>query len=286
MMQTVKYTLPAAPMDMGGLEVRQALPTAKIAQIDPYLLLHHSTIPVSPHSHPLHAGVSPHPHRGFSAVTIVISGEIHHRDSLGNSSVIGPGGFQWLHAGRGIVHSERPSAALAEKGGAVEVLQIWVNSPANRKMAPAAYWAAQKNELPKMPLADGAELHLINGVYGDLSSRRAPGEVNMFRVYTQAKTPFEVALNPEFAHAIYVIEGTGVLEGHGLVEPKHMYALHEGLSQMRFMSESPMDLMVLSGQPLQEPLASYGPFVMNTQTQIMEAMRDYQMGKMGMLIEE
>lgn len=285
-MQTVKYTLPAIEMDMGGLDVKQALPTNIVPHLDPYLLLHHSTIPVTAHSHPLQAGVPPHPHRGFSAVTIVISGEIHHRDSLGNSSVIGPGGFQWLHAGRGVVHSERPSAVLAENGGAVEVLQIWVNSPSAKKMDQAAYWAGSVDELPKVNLGQGATLHLINGAYENLASLRAPGEVDVFRVYAKQETPFEVNLRPDFTHSIYVIEGSGQLEGYGLVEAQHMYALNESLTKMRLKSSTPMDVMVLSGKPLKEPLASYGPFVMNNQTQIMEAMRDYQMGKMGVLIEE
>jgi redox-sensitive bicupin YhaK (pirin superfamily) len=291
---TVKYTLPAFDVDMGGLAVKQALPTQKVDQIDPFLLLHHTQVPVAAGTHPLAAGVPPHPHRGFSAVTVVIGGEVHHRDSLGNSSIIGPGGIQWVQAGRGIVHSERPSAALARAGGSMDVIQLWVNSPSAAKMAPAAYHARTKEELRKVALAEGAVMHLIAGTYEDanaglpLAALAPPHGDSLFlaRMYAEAGAAFVVKRKPGHHTAAYLISGKGHLKGHGLLEAHHLYVFEQGHGPLDFEASEHMDILWLSGEPIKEPVASYGPFVMNTQTEIMQALRDHQMGKMGVLIEE
>ena len=119
---------------MGGIPVLQPLPTTSVERIDPFLLLHHHAGMVEPGNHPRMVGVGPHPHRGFSPVTFIFKGDVHHRDSRGNSSIVKAGGVQWMNAGMGIIHSERPSKEFAEKGGEQEIIQLWINTPAAQKM--------------------------------------------------------------------------------------------------------------------------------------------------------
>lgn len=287
MKSTIIRTLPAADVEMGGLDVKQALPAHGAEQIDPFLLLHHTRVPVEAGTGALHAGVPPHPHRGFSAVTVVIGGEVHHRDSLGNSSVIGPGGIQWVSAGRGIVHSERPSAKLASAGGAMDVIQLWVNSPADKKMVPASYHAATREDLPEVKLAEGAVLHLIAGEYNG-SKAKIPtlSPMDLGRVYAEKGARFELAFREGYNAALYLISGKGKAAGHGMIEAHHLYEFEKGSEGVSVVAEEDMDILMITGAPLNEPLATYGPFVMNNQTQIMEALRDHQAGKMGVLIEE
>ena len=136
MLKTVKYLLSAVEIDMGGFAIKQAFPTNKIQQIDPFLLLHHGKLKYSDSKLAKHQGVGPHPHRGFSPVTFVIEGEVHHRDSRGNNQIAKKGEVQWMHAGAGIIHSERPSQALVEATQIQEIVQLWINSPADKKMTP------------------------------------------------------------------------------------------------------------------------------------------------------
>ena len=128
--RTVSRILYAQPVDMGGLPIRQPLPTQRVEQIDPFLLLHHADVKVPTHLEPDHAGVGPHPHRGFSPVTFIFKGGVHHRDSRGNDSVIYAGGAQWMNAGMGVIHSERPPHDIHEIGGKQEIIQLWINTPA------------------------------------------------------------------------------------------------------------------------------------------------------------
>lgn len=287
MNQVVEKTVAAVQMDMGGFPIHQALPAGGLDHIDPFLLLHHGKIDVKAGSAALHSGVGPHPHRGFSAVSILVGGEVHHRDSLGNSSVVGAGGVQWVQSGRGIVHSERPSEELAVKGGSMELIQLWINTPASQKMAPAAYFAVKANEIKKVSLAEDAEMHLISGEYAGESGNIPPqSPLLLSRIRAGKGASFSLSLNNSFSTALYLISGSARLKGHGMLEAKHLYALREGIDAIELADIENLDLLLMSGKALDEPLATYGPFVMNNQTQIMEAMRDYQMGKMGVLIEE
>ncbi|MDX5435758.1 MAG: pirin family protein, partial [Pontibacter sp.] len=168
--RTVKRLLFADTVDMGGMPVRQPFPTQQVDQIDPFLLLHHhvSRMPegVVPHK----TGVGPHPHRGFSPVTFVYKGGVHHRDSRGNNSVVYEGGTQWMNAGRGIVHSERPPKDIMDHGGVQEIIQLWVNTPAAHKMDQPQYIPLQAEETPKVE--EGGVT--IQVVAGDFKSLRGP----------------------------------------------------------------------------------------------------------------
>jgi quercetin 2,3-dioxygenase len=153
--RTVSHLLYAHPMDMGGLPIRQPLPTQNVQQVDPFLLLHHASIKVPTHTVPAKAGVSPHPHRGFSPVTFVFQGGVHHRDSRGNDNVVYAGGAQWMNAGMGIIHSERPPHDIHEVGGKQEIIQLWINTPAKNKFDQPSYFPLQASEVPSTVSADG-----------------------------------------------------------------------------------------------------------------------------------
>jgi redox-sensitive bicupin YhaK (pirin superfamily) len=170
--RTVEHLLYAEKIDMGGMPVRQAFPTGNVEQIDPFLLLHHADIKVPKHINPDHGGVGPHPHRGFSPVTFIFQGGVHHRDSRGNDSVVYAGGAQWMNAGMGVMHSERPPQDIHALGGRQEIIQLWINTPGKHKMEQPAYFPVQANETGKFISEDGKTK--INVVSGEVLGVKGP----------------------------------------------------------------------------------------------------------------
>lgn len=286
--RTVARLLYAEQVDMGGFPVRQPLPTTQVEQIDPFLLLHHADIKVPEHIKPGHGGVGPHPHRGFSPVTFIFKGGVHHRDSRGNDSMIYEGGAQWMNAGMGIIHSERPPADIQKWGGRQEIIQLWINTPARMKMQQPAYFPVDAGNVPSTTSADG--LTTLNVFSGELSGIKGPvhpaTEVNAGTVYFRKGGKLTVQL-PEHHHAmIYLLDGQLSLDGFGLVDGYHLVQLNNDGEGIAAEAKEDTRALLVSGAPLGEEVVSFGPFVMNNQTQILEAMRDYRMGKMGVLIED
>ncbi len=278
----VKQILYGHMVDMGGIPVRQPLPTNSIEQIDPFLLLHHHTGNFKENTDPKNVGVGPHPHRGFSPVTFIYRGDVHHRDSRNNSSVVKAGGVQWMNAGMGIIHSERPSKELTEKGGTQEIIQLWINTPQSEKMNQPEYQAYQKEDLPKL----SNELSVVAGKQETITGP-AKSEMPIVALMGIVNTGEKVTINAPFKHSmLYVLNKSVRIVDHGLVEQHNLVVFEEDTNVVELEAESDVKILFLSADPLNEPLATYGPFVMNTQSEIMEAMRDYQMGKMGVLIEE
>ena len=287
-LKQVKYLLPATEIDMGGFPVKQALPTQKVQQWDPYLLLHHAKVKFSNNRLAKHQGVGPHPHRGFSPVTFVIEGEVHHRDSWGNNQIAKKGEVQWMHAGAGIVHSERPSEALIEKEGSQEIVQLWINSPAAKKMIPPTYSYVPDKVMTLFFSADKKITNkLIAGNYGKFSGKVIP-QSELLVIWGKGEQGGRQQLNvPKgFSSMLYLIKGDITLKGYGLVEKEHLAIFdHDGeVIDMSFRTKG--QFLLLCGKPIDEVVTQSGPYVMNTQTEILQAMRDYQMGKFGVLIEE
>lgn len=287
-MNPVYRTLYAEMVDIGGFPVRQPLPTRNVEQFDPFLLLHHHVGDLPPHSDYKNAGVGPHPHRGFSPVTFIFQGSIHHRDSRGNSSIVDAGGVQWMNAGMGIIHSERPSKQFVETGGTQEIVQLWINTPAAKKMDPPTYQAFQKNELVHIsPDHGNGQIALVSG---NLNGMKGPVNTTlpivsaMVSLEKESGHRFEIA--PGQRGMLYLLEGTLQLEGYGRVDNNHLVLLEDDLDAIVIKALDSTRLLFLSGKPIGEPVATFGPYVMNNQSEILEAMRDYQMGKMGILIEE
>lgn len=275
-------------MDMGGFPVRQPFPTRQVDMIDPFLLLHHARVKPLENRGADMQGVGPHPHRGFSPVTFIFRGGVHHRDSRGNDSTIYAGGTQWMNAGMGIIHSERPPQDLVDEHGEQEIIQLWINTPAKYKMSQPAYYPLTAEDTPKVTSEDAkVKIGVVSGEFKDIKGP-VPSLSPVLALRIEAHTGGEYYFPlPENHNAfLYLLEGKLNIDKYGIVEDKHAVVFRkdgEGIG-IKFLEDS--KAILLTGEPLNEPVVSHGPFVMNTQTEILQAMRDYQMGKMGILIEE
>ncbi|MCR9253862.1 MAG: pirin family protein [bacterium] len=287
-MSTVDKTLYAHKVDMGGTKVRQPIPTNNVDQVDPFILLHHHAGIVKPDTNPKTSGVGPHPHRGFSPVTFIYKGSTHHRDSRGNDSVVHEGGAQWMNAGMGIIHSERPSKEMAQNGGETEIIQLWVNTPKAHKMDQPDYQAIEKEDAPVLNALEGdGNLSIISGEIAGLQGP-VKSKLPITSAMGDLKAGSMFSLDVPVGHnaMIYLLDGSLKVDGHGLVDALNLVTFKKGSDKISFTAVEDTRILYLTGKPIEEPIESYGPFVMNNQTEIMEAMRDYQMGKMGVLIEE
>lgn len=285
--RTVSHLLFADQFDMGGIPIRQPFPTNNVQQIDPFLLLHHADVKVAADVEPDDAGVGPHPHRGFSPVTFIFKGGVHHRDSRGNDSVIYAGGAQWMNAGMGVIHSERPPHNIHEVGGRQEIIQLWINTPAAHKMDQPAYFPLSAEEVPTS-VRDNGKVQIkvfsgeVAGLKGPIPSHT---EVNAATLELKKGGKVAIGLPADHNAVIYLLDGKLTVDGYGLVEGLHAVLFKKDGEGVGFEAHEDTRVLLLSGKPLDEKVVSHGPFVMNNQTQILEAMRDYQMGKMGVLIE-
>lgn len=284
----VKYVLPAELVDMGGFPVKQPLPTGRVDQVDPFLLLHHATAKIHNDRPGRVQGIGPHPHKGFSPVTFVVEGEVHHRDSRGHNQIAKAGEVQWMHSGAGIVHSERPSEALAAAGGKQEIVQLWINSPAESKTNEPVYVHLLSKNMPRFTSPDGkVNTKLIAGNY-EGKQGKAPNQSPLLIMWSKAETngKVEFEIPEDFDTSVYLIKGELKLTGYGPVDAEDLVIFKREGNSISFEAKEDSQFLLLAGKPIGEEVVQHGPFVMNTQTEIMEAMRDYQMGKMGILIED
>jgi len=286
--RTVKTILYANMMDMGGFPVRQAFPSSKAEAIGPFLLLHHANIKVPSHIPVLKAGVGPHPHRGFSPVTFIYKGGVHHRDSRGNNHVVYAGGIQWMNAGMGVIHSERPPQDIHELGGVQELIQLWVNTPAKHKMDEPVYMPLTKEEMQTIHSNDG--LVSIAVASGSLHQTQSPivthSPVNTYMVHMQKGGKYIFPIKQSHEVFVYALHGKILVNQKDEIQANYVAVFDNDGLEIEIEALEETELLIGTGEPLNETVASHGPFVMNTQTEIMEAFRDYQMGKMGILIEE
>lgn len=286
--RTVKSVLFAHEYPMGKLRVKQPFPSVKVDYPDPFLLLHHAKMKIDPEKNLADEGVGPHPHRGFSPVTFIFKGGVHHRDSRGNNSVIYEGGVQWMNAGMGIIHSERPPADIFEHGGEQEIIQMWVNSPASAKMKEPEYHPLSAEATPvwKNPEGD-SKVHVVTGnVLGLKGPVPTPTEVDSATIRLVEGEEISIPIQSGHMAFIYLLDGEIHIAGYGLVEKENAVLFNDDGDQITLKANATTRMLFMSGKPLNEPMQSHGPFVMNTQSELLVAMRDYQMGKMGILIEE
>lgn len=286
--RSLKRILPAFKVNMGGIILDQALPQQGTDQIDPFLLVHHLEHKYPPGTRQEDVGVPPHPHRGFAPVSFVFKGGVHHRDSTDVSSVIYEGGTQWMHAGKGIVHSERPAKEVAEKGETWELIQFWINAPSAYKMNEPFYHALPKEETPTACVDDGkVEVGVVAGDFYDTK-----GPVTTYQGLQALRFTFdedgevEVPVPQSYNAFVYLLDGNLLLNGQINLASKDLAWLENDGDTITLKAKENTRAILLAGEPIGEKLATYGPFVMNTQAEIMQAMRDYQMGKMGTLNEK
>lgn len=250
--------------------------------LSPFLLLDYAgPADFTPAKQP--RGVGQHPHRGFETVTIVYKGEVEHRDSSGGGGVIGPGDVQWMTAGAGIVHEEFHSPAFTRKGGTLEMAQLWVNLPAKDKMAKPGYQGILDRDIPSVTLpGDAGRVRVIAGRFqGQAGPAHTFSALDVWDVRLNAERRVTLSVPAGRSLAVVVLRGTVQLNDVQLLREAQMAVLEREGQDFSLEANNDAVLLVLSGEPLDEPIVGYGPFVMNTQKQIGEAIDDFNSGRFG-----
>ena len=251
-------------------------------QLSPFLLLDHAgPAEFAPAAAP--RGVGQHPHRGFETVTIVYDGEVAHRDSTGAGGVIGPGDVQWMTAASGIIHEEFHSEEFTRKGGRLEMVQLWVNLPAADKMAAPGYQNITNADIPVVELPDGAGK--VRVIAGDYASAHGPARtftpINVWDVRLERDATTTLDFADGHTAAMVVLHGTVMANDGQLVREGQMAVFDRAAGQVALEANGQATVLVLSGEPIDEPIAGYGPFVMNTQEEIRQAIDDFNSGRFG-----
>ena len=271
-----------------GFPVRRPFPGLDRGVADPFLLLDQmGEVQYAPGEA---KGAPDHPHRGFETVTYMIDGEFVHRDSTGGGGVIANGSTQWMTAGAGIVHSEMPPEALIRSGGLFHGIQLWVNLPASEKWTPARYQDIAASSVKLVRSADGGAL--VRVIAGEIGGHAGPGATHTPIAYAHATLAagarLDVPWREDFNALVYALSGLGRVGTAGLAIESGQLAVFGPGASLRIEalpgqdSRTPsLDVLILGGRPIGEPVVQYGPFVMNTREEILQAVADYQSGRMG-----
>jgi hypothetical protein len=273
-------------LEGGGFLVRRPFPKASFSEFDPFLLLDEmGPMEVAPGEA---KGAPDHPHRGFETVTYLLSGEMEHKDSQGHAGRLRPGDVQWMTAGAGVVHSEMPSREFARDGGRMHGFQLWVNLPQRDKMTPPRYQEIPGSKIPKATSADG--LVMVTVIAGEAMGEKAVIETRTPIIYLHYRIePGGAATQqvPRTYNAFaYVVESEGLFgaEGERAGDGQMVLFAQDG-DEVRIENpadaKATLEVLLIAGVPLNEPVARYGPFVMNTQAEIRQAIEDYRLGRMG-----
>jgi redox-sensitive bicupin YhaK (pirin superfamily) len=266
-----------------GFPVRSLFSYNQGSDFDPFLLLDYAE-PYEFAPSQAVRGVGEHPHRGFETVTIVYQGELEHRDSSGSHGSIGPGDVQWMTAASGVVHEEYHSEQFSRSGGMFQVAQLWVNLPAKDKMSPPRYQAITDADIPQAELPSGAGTARV--IAGELHGVRGPAKtftpVNVWDVQLNVQAAVELSV-PEGHTAIAVVQSGSVTVSDQPVNSVALVLFDRDGDRLQLQAQSDSRLLILTGQPIGEPVVGQGPFVMNTRDEIRQAIVDYQAGRMGRL---
>lgn len=271
-----------------GFPVRRAFPTQMIEDVDPFLLLDHmGPLDVEPGEA---KGAPDHPHRGFETVTYMLEGSFEHKDSTGRHGRLYPGDVQWMTAGAGVVHSEMPSRELAEKGGRMSGLQLWVNLPRADKMIAPRYQEIPKAEIPEFEADDGS--YKVRIIAGEADGKNAVIDTRtpiQYLHYTlKPGASAKNVLTADYNGLLYVLSGEGIVGSNEAAVGESQIAVFaadgdEVSFRVRDDAGEEFSFVLIAGKPLGEPVARYGPFVMNTREEIVQAIRDFEAGRMGVI---
>jgi len=285
----IKAILPPPHFHMVGDGFRvhnffPSYPDIGLTGMSPFFLLDYgSKWQVPPSDTP--RGVGVHPHRGFETVTIAYHGKVAHHDSAGNSGVIAEGDVQWMTAGAGVLHKEYHEEEFSRKGGILQMVQLWVNLPAKNKMTPAKYQAITNKEMIRIPFDDGnSTLELIAGEYNGMkgpASTFSPVFVFNAKLFNGSKSCFSFKKN--YNTGMLVIEGEIKINNQEIAKENHFVLFGHKGEDILIEAIERSTVLILSGEPINEPIASSGPFVMNTQDEIRQAYNDFNTGKFGYL---
>jgi redox-sensitive bicupin YhaK (pirin superfamily) len=251
------------------------------AELTPFLLLDHAG-PTDFSPSDKQRGVEWHPHRGFETVSIAYEGAVDHEDSAGNSGSIGPGDVQWMTAGAGVLHKELHGREFARSGGRFEMLQLWVNLPANLKMTAPRYQTLLASQIPTVSLPDGAGEARV--IAGEFNGSKGPAQtftpINLLDVRLNAGQRVTLNLHDGYTAALFVIKGAVSVNGEDAGAGELVIFQREG-DEAVIEAQSDAVIFVMNGEPIDEPIAGYGPFVMNTRQQIEQAFVDMREGRLG-----
>lgn len=280
------YTRPARPGMVGdGFRVFNYFPNGGISQqrISPFLMMDFNAEYDFGKSDKIR-GVDVHPHKGFETVTIAYKGSVAHHDSTGNSGVINPGDVQWMTAGAGVLHKEYHEQEFSRRGGPFEMVQLWVNLPAKDKLTPANYQAITNAQMGKVTLPDNAGL--INVIAGDFNGNKGPATtftpVNMFDIRLNVGGEVSTKIPADHNTVILVVEGAITVNGEE-ADLHDLVLFKNGGEEITIKATENSVLLLLSGEPINEPIAQYGPFVMNTNRELQVAFEEFNAGKFGTL---
>ncbi len=282
-------TPPSPHMVGDGFRVHNFIPSGYRGNPDrmsPFLMLdYNSRYYFPPTDKP--RGVGVHPHRGFETVTLAYHGKVAHHDSAGNSGVVSEGGVQWMTASSGVLHKEYHEENFSRSGGDFQMVQLWVNLPARDKMSPPKYQALERSDLPTVELPDnGGVVEIVAGEYRGVkgaASTFTPVHLFNARFRKGGKASFEFPAH--YNTAVLVIEGSVRINGRDTAPVNHFALFMNDAESFSLEAEEDSVVLVLSGEPINEPVVSYGPFVMNTREEIMQAIEDVNTGKFGYLEE-
>lgn len=285
-LNTIKRVGRSDFVNMGPIELRQPIPTQNIEMVDPFILLHHyGPYNIDEQNNPFDLG--PHPHRGFEPVTFLIQGEQLHRDSLGNESIVKAGDVQWTTAGRGIIHAEGPTKSFVKKGGVLEGIQLWLNLPAEKKMIQPNYQHVNTEDFNVVTSKDQkVNIQVIAGAFQGKSGKIATQtSVNALMIDIEKGGEHFITIDKAHQSILYLLNGNVSVNGNNdlIQDQNQLIEFNQDGEGFNLRGHEKSKLLFLSGTPFNEKVSSWGPYVMNTQTEIMEALRDYQMGKMGFL---
>jgi len=277
---------PAPHMVGDGFRVHNFFPGGYKINMSPFFLMDYgSKIEFSARKEP--RGVGIHPHRGFETVTIAYHGAVAHHDSSGNSGVIYPGDVQWMTAASGILHKEYHEQNYSLKGGAFQMVQLWINLPAKYKMSRPKYQAVKQADMAKFVLPEnGGNIEIIAGNYKDMqgnASTFTPIELYNARLNIGGKAEFNFPAN--FNTGFMVIEGSIKINDNEIASANNFIHFKNEGEEIKVEALENSVVLILSGEPINEPIAQYGPFLMNTEEEINEAISDYNQGKFGYLEE-
>jgi redox-sensitive bicupin YhaK (pirin superfamily) len=273
-------------LEGGGFLVRRPFPKASFSEFDPFLLLDEmGPMDVGPGEA---KGAPDHPRRGFETVTYLLSGEMEHKDSRGHAGRLTPGDVQWMTAGAGVVHSEMPSSEFSRSGGRMHGFQLWVNLPQRDKLTKPRYQEISNSQIPKATSADG--LVSVSVIAGEAMGEKAVIETRTPMIYLHYRIQPGGAVNQpvprDYNAFAYVVEGEGLFGVDGETGGDgHMILFAQDGDSMKIANpenaKTTLELLLIAGVPLNEPVVRYGPFVMNTEAEIHQAFEDYRLGRMG-----
>ena len=279
------YQPGSAHMVGDGFPVRNLFPSNDLDhEVSPFLMLDYAGPQYfEPTDHP--RGVGEHPHRGFETVTIVYEGIVAHRDSAGNAGVIGPGDVQWMTAASGIVHEELHEKEWAKRGGTLHAIQLWVNLPRASKMSAPGYQTILNADIPAIDLDGGAgRLRVIAGSFlGRKGPARTFTPIQLYDLQLKAGKRASLTLPDGHNTSVFVLHGRVTVNGSQAAGEAELLVCERKGSEIVIDAQQDSRLLIMAGAQIDEPIARYGPFVMNTKAELIQAVNDYQAGKMGHL---